>query len=87
MRITEGEATRIAARFLESNGYFVAPEDDRGPIAPDNPPLHCAGADWFDDHWTVLWAPQHPEGLPPASLPLTLVRVDGATGEANFFIK
>jgi hypothetical protein len=87
MRITEHEATRSAARFLESNGYLVSSGGYQEPVAPEKPPLYCAGAEWSVDHWTLVFAPWPAQGGPPSSLPLTLVRVDGATGEAKFFIK
>jgi hypothetical protein len=83
MQITEVEAIRIAMRFLESNGYVVLPTDHRGVIDPGKPPLYCGGAERCEGHWTVLFAPPRPEGR-VAPLPLTTVRVDGATGKAEF---
>jgi hypothetical protein len=85
--MTEAEATQIATRFLESSGYVVGPADHRGVIDPGKPPLYCGGAERFEDHWTVLFAPHHPEAGRVASLPLKTVRVDGATGKAEFITK
>lgn len=46
----EVEATQIATRFLESNGYLVVPRDSRGQRAHEKSPLYCAGAEWSVDH-------------------------------------
>jgi hypothetical protein len=85
--MTEHEATQIATEFLESNGYVVGPAGHRGIVDPTKPALYCGGAERFEDHWTVLFAPHQPEARRGASLPLTTVRVDDATGKADFLTK
>lgn len=85
--VTEVEATRIASRFLESNNHVVVPTDYRGTTGPGKPPLLCCAVAWYEDHWAVLFTPSDPEGVGPTDVPLTIVHVDGATGEAKFFVK
>jgi hypothetical protein len=85
--MTEAEAIQIATEFLESSGYIVGPADHRGVIDPTKPALYCGGVERFEDHRTVLFAPHHPEAGRMTSLPLTTVRVDDATGKADFLTK
>ena len=86
-QMTKAEATQIATEYLESSGYVVGPADHRGVIDPTKPALYCGGAERFEDHWTVLFAPHQPEAGRRASLLLTTVRVDDATRKADFLTK